>query len=78
MSEHIKSNKSACYQHTIDNEGHKMDYDNIKVIDRASNDLKLRMKELLHIILNKKKILFSFLDILVLIMVTAFTETSTH
>jgi hypothetical protein len=56
MSEHIKSNKSACYQHTIDNEGHKMDYDNIKVIDRASNDLKLRMKELLHILKTKPEL----------------------
>ena len=50
MSEHIKSNKSACYQNTNGNEGHIMDYSNIKVIDRASNDFKLKMKELLHIL----------------------------
>jgi len=56
LSEHIKINRSACYQHTIDNEGHKMDYDNIKVIDRASNDFKLRMKELLHILKTKPEL----------------------
>ena len=33
--------------------GHQMDYDNIEVIDRASSDFKLRMKELLHILKRK-------------------------
>ena len=27
-----------------------MDYDNVEVIDNASNDFKLKMKELLHIL----------------------------
>ncbi len=29
---------------------HTMDYDNIEVIDQAENDMKLRIKELLHIL----------------------------
>ena len=33
-----------------DNPGHEMDFDNIQVIDRASSNFKLRMKELLHIL----------------------------
>jgi hypothetical protein len=33
-----------------------MDYENIKVIDRASNDFKLRMKELLHILKTKPEL----------------------
>ena len=33
-----------------DNPGHVMDFDNIQVIDRASSNFKLRMKELLHIL----------------------------
>ena len=37
-------------QHTVENKGHRMDYNNIKVIDSTSNDFKLRMKELLHIL----------------------------
>ena len=53
IKEHTKSDKSACYQHTIDNPGHVMDYENIEVIDRASNDFKLRMKELLQILKRK-------------------------
>jgi hypothetical protein len=53
LKEHTKSEQSACHQHTIDNPEHIMDYENISVIDRASNDFKLRMKELLHIL--KKK-----------------------
>ena len=56
MSEHAKSTKSACYQHIVDNIGHQMDYDNIKVIDRASSDFKLRMKELLHILKTKPEL----------------------
>ena len=30
-------------------EGHEMDFDNIKILDRASNDLKLQYKEMLFI-----------------------------
>jgi len=56
INEHAKSDKSACYQHTIEYPDHKMDYKNVQVIDRASNDFKLRMKELLHI-LKKKPVL---------------------
>ena len=33
-----------------DNPGHEMDFDNIQVIDRASSNFKLRMKDLLHIL----------------------------
>ena len=56
MKEHTKSDKSACYQHTVDNPDHQMDYENIKVIDRASSDFKLRMKELLHILKSKPEL----------------------
>ena len=35
---------------------HRMDYDKIEVIDRASNDFKLRMKELLHILKRKPEL----------------------
>ena len=51
--EHEKSTTSACYQRIKDNPNHQMDYANIKVIDRASSDFKLRMKELLHILKSK-------------------------
>ena len=36
------------YQHHIQ-EGHEMDFDNVKILDRASNDLKLQYKEMLYI-----------------------------
>jgi hypothetical protein len=39
MKEHNKSTNSACFQHTVENPYHRMDYENIKVIDRASIDL---------------------------------------
>ena len=32
---------------------HQMDYDNVQIIDQASNDMKLKIKELLHIIQRK-------------------------
>ena len=44
------TNKSAFYEHIEENPTHEMDYENIQVIDRASNNFKLRMKELLHIL----------------------------
>ena len=56
MKEHAKSNNSACYQHIVDNPNHEMDYANIQVIDRASNDFKVRMKELLHILHTKPEL----------------------
>jgi hypothetical protein len=56
MKEHSKSTKSACFQHIVDNPEHHMDYDNIKVIDRASSDFKLKMKELLHILKSKPEL----------------------
>jgi hypothetical protein len=52
LNEHSKSKTSAIYQHSTDT-GHQMNFDNPEIIDNASNDLKLRIKELLHIL--KKK-----------------------
>jgi hypothetical protein len=54
LKEHQKkkqtTNKSACYEHIKENPTHEMDYESIQVIDRASSNFKLRMKELLHIL----------------------------
>ena len=36
---------SSCEKHHIDNLDHHMDFDNIEILDQASNDKKLRMKE---------------------------------
>ena len=44
----MKSKSSHVYQHHIQ-EGHEMDFDNVKILDRASNDLKLQYKEMLYI-----------------------------
>ncbi len=38
------------------NPGHQMDYDKIEVIDKASTDCELRMKELLYILKRKPEI----------------------
>ena len=53
MKEHSKDTKSACHQHIVEHPSHRMDYSGIEVIDRASSDFKLRMKELLHILKSK-------------------------
>jgi hypothetical protein len=53
VKEHRTSNTSACYQHTKSNPGHKMNYDGIEIIDRADNNMKLQIKELLHILKQK-------------------------
>jgi hypothetical protein len=53
VNEHRLGSSSACRQHTQANPSHTMDYDNIEVIDQAANDLRLRIKELLHILRKK-------------------------
>lgn len=56
MKEHANNTNSSCYQHIVDNPDHHMDYKNIQIIDRASNDFKVRMKELLHILHTKPEL----------------------
>jgi len=53
INEHKLGSSSACRQHIQAHPDHCMDYENIEIIDTADNDLKLRIKELLHIL--KKK-----------------------
>ena len=48
MEEHMKVKGSHVYLHHV-KEGHEMDFDNIKILDRASNELKLQYKEMLFI-----------------------------
>ena len=50
--EHKNDKESSCYQHATKT-GHVIDYDNIEVIDKADSDMKLRIKELLHILKRK-------------------------
>ena len=49
VKEHQKNTLSNVKKHELDNPGHHMDYESVEVIDNASNDFKLRMKEL-HIL----------------------------
>ena len=44
IKEHKKCKTSSCFQHE-ENEGHFMDYENVKVIDSAESDFKLRIKK---------------------------------
>ena len=53
VKEHRTGNTSACFQHVSNNPGHKIDYDGIEIIDRADNNMKLQIKELLHILKQK-------------------------
>ena len=56
IKEHKTSNSSYCFQHMKNNVGHKIDYDGIEIIDRAVNNMKLQVKELLHILKQKPKL----------------------
>ena len=40
--------KSNAHTHELET-GHKMNFDEIEILDRASNDLKLSLKEMLYI-----------------------------
>ena len=52
LYEHATRNDSACHEHCV-KLGHTIDYENPEVIDSATNDLKLKIKELLHILIRK-------------------------
>ncbi len=51
-----QSKSSAVYQHAQSNPGNEIGYSDTKVIDTGDNELKLCIKELLHIIKKKPKI----------------------
>ena len=51
-----KDPNSACKQHIRANPDHRIDFKNIEVLDSAENDLKLRIKELLHILTRKPEL----------------------
>ena len=40
-------------QHLNENPGHQLDYNNVEILDTASNNDKIRIKELLHILKRK-------------------------
>jgi len=46
LKEHDKGETSACKRHLHEHPGHHMDFQNVQIIDQASNDMKLKIKEL--------------------------------
>lgn len=50
LQEHKTKSSSACFQHSQENQGHEIDWNNVEIVDRADNNLKLQVKELLHIL----------------------------
>ena len=48
IHEHATNKDSHIYQH-MQSEKHRIDFANIKILDRASSDLKLQYKEMLYI-----------------------------
>ena len=52
INEHQTGKESNVYDH-MHKYGHKMDWENIKILDQASDDQKLLLKEMLYI--NKYK-----------------------
>ena len=52
--------KSALHKPSIDH-GHSIDYDNVEILDKASSDKKLLLKEMLYINKQKNSCLFSLI-----------------
>ena len=48
LDEHKKLKTSSVHQHQLES-GHEIDWDGIRIIDRANNEQKLLLKEMLHI-----------------------------
>jgi len=49
IEEHNNSDKSAVHLHRKEHPTHKIDANNIEILDKADTDYKLRLKEILHI-----------------------------
>ena len=56
LKEHRDGKSSACKQHVVSNPGHRIDFDNVEILDSADNDIKLRIKELMHILKQKSEL----------------------
>jgi hypothetical protein len=56
LKEHASKASSACYLHTQEYPGHSIDYNRVEILDTASSDRKLRIKENMHI-LDKEPVL---------------------
>ena len=52
IKEHQTQETSACLRHS-EELNHTIDYNKIEIIEKADSDLKLRVKELLHILKQK-------------------------
>ena len=53
LKDHARENStSSCRQHEKST-GHKIDFKNVEILDTASNDMKLRIKEILRILKRK-------------------------
>ena len=55
LREHSENKKSALKEHA-DEKKHTIDYENVKILDSADNDTKLRIKELLHILTRRPEL----------------------
>ena len=54
LNEHSHLDKnSAIHQHLAENKTHKFDFEGVEILDTADSDIKLQLKELLHV--NKLK-----------------------
>ena len=56
LKEHRDKSSSACKQHIMSKPSHHIDFENVEILDSADNDLKLRIKELLHILTRKPEL----------------------
>ena len=50
INEHRTLKSSACHEHMQKHPGHIMDFENVEILDSASSDLKLKVKERIHIV----------------------------
>ena len=53
LKEHMTDPKSACRDHELKNQGHHINHGGVEILDNADNDLKLQVKECLHIVKRK-------------------------
>ncbi len=56
VDEHRTQTSSACVTHVKSNPSHTIDYDGVEVLDTADSDLKLQVKERLHILERKPEL----------------------
>jgi hypothetical protein len=50
INSHRKDPASSCYKHMKANPGHEIDFENVQILEQEPTDLKIKQKEIKHLL----------------------------